>query len=767
MGYTAGNLELNVLGINQNTYDSINKTVRSLNSLNRAINKMQGVNFGAQGNKIINFFNKLATATNSINAQNIANLATVTKSLSTIPKMDKINWDNMVAGIQKLTVAITPFVNKVKEAEAGLTSLATIMRKRKLNIADANPKNMLMPAMSVYTLLRMGRAMANLVQAGSDYTETLNLWQVAMRNNTEEAEKFIDKLNEAYGISRTLAMNTQAIFRNMLGSLGQISEESAYTISEALVLMSLDFASLYNTTIQNATEKLQSMLAGQVRPIRSAGLDITETTLYMYYQQLGGTKSMRQLNRTEKQLLSILAVFKQMNKAGATGDFEKTLDQYANQSRLLNETLTDIKTWTGLILKDMIQQSGVLVYINATLITINRLLQAYVKSKNIGDENFIDGIFESTEEANDEVDELQGKLLDFDKFRALEDSESDNLAIDSVLLDAFGEYTSMLEDATHTAQQLADTWTSFFLTDNGELTRNAEILLESLSLIAKTLAVIVGIKIGSWVVGVIKQFNKLSTATINLNMFLGTLLLVSFASAIEAFREGNYTLWLFYSAISAVSVALLIYKNYNTICTAVTKIATVANTLYGKSLVFIQATLYKIIPLIAIFAGAFVVFENWDDMSMWQRIVAGVGLATTAIFGLALALGAVQSTLTAGIAAIGITAGIGAIIASIATIKKEASTPVEFHAMGASDIAGGTLFVAGEMGKTEAVYTGGNGKTNVANIKQMEQAFYNALSRHASEGKDTIVVQAYIDSEKVYESTTAKAKSYGNTWAKV
>ena len=748
MGYTAGNLELNVLGINQNTYDSINKTVRSLNSLNRAINKMQGVNFGAQGNKIINFFNKLATATNSINAQNIANLATVTKSLSTIPKMDKVNWDNMVAGIQKLTVAITPFVNKVKESEAGLTSLATIMRKRKLNIADANPKNMLMPAMSVYTLLRMGRAMANLVQAGSDYTETLNLWQVAMRNNTEEAEKFIDKLNEAYGISRTLAMNTQAIFRNMLGSLGQISEESAYTISEALVLMSLDFASLYNTTIQNATEKLQSMLAGQVRPIRSAGLDITETTLYMYYQQLGGTKSMRQLNRTEKQLLSILAVFKQMNKAGATGDFEKTLDQYANQSRLLNETLTDIKTWTGLILKDMIQQSGILVYINATLITVNRLLQAYVKSKNIGDENFIDGIYKATEESNDEVDELQGKLLDFDKFRALEDSESDNLAIDSVLLDAFGEYTSMLEDATHTAQQLADTWTSFFLTDNGELTRNAEILLESLSLIAKTLAVIVGIKIGSWVVGVIKQFNKLSKVTANLNMIVGSFFLVSLYSALKAFDEGDIKAGILYSAITLASLGFILFKNRADMA-----------AISGKLLI---GTV--LVSLIYYFNA---ISNNWGDMSTWQRIASGVGLAATAIFGLALAMGALKSSILGPIAVVGMISGIVAMTAALATVKKEASTPVEFHAMGASDIAGGTLFVAGEMGKTEAVYTGGNGKTNVANIKQMEQAFYNALSRHASEGKDTIVVQAYIDSEKVYESTTAKAKSYGNTWAKV
>jgi hypothetical protein len=130
-------------------------------------------------------------------------------------------------------------------------------------------------------------------------------------------------------------------------------------------------------------------------------------------------------------------------------------------------------------------------------------------------------------------------------------------------------------------------------------------------------------------------------------------------------------------------------------------------------------------------------------------------------------MGAFHSAWSIGLAATGIAAGIAAIATSFATIKKDAQTPIQFAAVGASDIDGGTLFVAGEMGKTEAVYTGANGKTNVANVRQMEQAFYNALSRHSREGNGTIVVQTYLDGEKVYENTTAKAKSRGNVWAKV
>ena len=151
---------------------------------------------------------------------------------------------------------------------------------------------------NLYMMRRMGRFMANLVQAGSDYNETLNLWQVAMRNNLDVADQFINKMQKAYGISSKTLMNAQAVFKNMIGSLGQISDQTAYALSEALVQMSADYASLYNRTLESAFQNMQSMLAGQVRPIRSAGLDMTETTLFMFYQQLGGTKTMRQLNRT-------------------------------------------------------------------------------------------------------------------------------------------------------------------------------------------------------------------------------------------------------------------------------------------------------------------------------------------------------------------------------------------------------------------------------------------------------------------------------------
>lgn len=535
---------------------------------------------------------------------------------------------------------------------------------------------------SLHLMRRMGRFMANLVQAGSDYNETLNLWQVAMRNNLDVADQFVNKMQKAYGISTKTLMNAQAIFKNMIGSLGQISDATAYALSEALVQMSADFASLYNVTIESAFQKMQAMLAGQVRPIRSAGLDMTETTLFMFYQQLGGTKTMRQLNRTEKQLLSILAVYQQMGSAGALGDMSKTLNQFANQSRMMTEYWVELKTWTGLVLKDLIDQSGALIYINAALITMTEVVKAIAKSRGLGDENFLTGMFETAEATNDAVDELQGKLLDFDKFRSLEGAGGGVLAIDEKLLDAIAGYSSKIDQAQNSAQKLAETWLEWWIGEDGGLTTQAKIFLEVLELIGATLAVLVGASMISAVVKLGKVLGMTGGAMGLLIIGFGTLL---------------YGVMNFISHFDELSAKAKVW-----------------------------------IPIISALAGVLtaVAVAIWANLSLPKAI------------------------------------GIGAMVAG-AALAVSTAIAIPNYEDGASDIDSGTVFRAGEFGKTEAVYTGSNGKTNVANVRQMEQAFYNALSRHSREGNGTIVVQTYLDGEKVYENTTAKAKSRGNVWAKV
>lgn len=314
----------------------------------------------------------------------------------------------------------------------------------------------------IYLGRKFARVGANIAQSGADYTETLNLWETSMGKNLNIATEFVNKMNQAYGISEKTLMNAQAIFKNMLGSLGQISDTMAYSLSEGITQMALDYASLYNVTFEKAFEKFQAALAGQVRPIRSvAGYDITETTIYQLYQSLGGTKSMRQLNRTEKQLLSIYAIFQQMERSGAVGDLEKTMESFANQSRVMAESWQQVKTYAGTLLTYTLQESGIMTYINAVLIFIGDVLKAVAEDMNAitsYNQDPFETITDGAENANDAVDELSGKLLDFDKFRALNGAEQNVLGLDETLLEALSGFDSILENANMEARNLAETF---------------------------------------------------------------------------------------------------------------------------------------------------------------------------------------------------------------------------------------------------------------------------------------------------------------------
>ena len=788
--YTAGTLELDVLGMNDSTAISIERTAKALGSLNRILKSMNGVSYGAQVNKLTRFFDKLALSTNALNENKLKALADIGKSfrgITSISKLDKVDYAKVGEGFSKLTVAITPFINKVQEAEVSLSALYGILNKAGgkrihgiLNGGGASSKGrgvglsgFAKLGISVYSMRRLAHFGAQLVQAGSDYYETLNLWQVAMRGNNDLADEFVTKMNKAYGISTKTLMNAQAIFRNMLGSLGQIPDDAAYKISEALVQMSADFSSLYNVKIEQAFSKMQSMLAGQVRPIRSAGLDMTETTLFIFYQQLGGTKTMRQLNRTEKQLLSILAVYRQMGRAGALGDMTKTLNQFANQTRMMTEYWAELKSWTGLILKDLIEQSGVMIYINASLITMTEIIKAIAKSKGLGEENFIDGMFETTEATNDEIDELQGKLLDFDKFRALEDNQASPLAIDEKLLEAIAGYSSMIDQAENNAQKLAETWLKFWINEEtGGLTEDAERVLGVLEGLVKFGTILIGLKIGTWIIGLVKGIGSLTIASKGLHNILVAGVIYAIWEAIDAFKEGDVVTGVIALTIGVALVgALVAFKLAQHKASLATQMATLAikeqNVLalthavtMEKSAVSIKSVGVALLAMVASYGVASSVINQFEGtgkkIASWAFIVVGAITAVTA------SILAMNSVISWGTALPVLLAGVGAAVAGVQGLMPK----VEMHAMGASDIDGGTLFVAGEMGKTEAVYTGSNGKTNVANVRQMEQAFYNALSRHTAEGNDKIVVQAYLDGEKVYENTTSRAKARGKVWAK-
>lgn len=777
--YSAGNLEFQIQAMGNDTTATFSKINSSLNTM---------INLLGHSSSALKTISKTARSMSRMTFNWTEKLA---KGLTNITNIDTQAFYQKMSSLTRI---MEPFVSQLNQAQTSLVALQKVLSsttgKRTIQMPtisneskQANQSGTLGAlskltskgsALSIANLVnkvyflrnytkQMFRNIFGIVEKAVDYTETLNLWQVAMRKNRDEAEQFINTMNKAYGISTQTLMNYQAIFRNMLSSLGGISEITSYALSEYLTQMALDYASLYNTSIEKAMTTFQAVLSGQVRPIRSiAGYDITETTIYQLYQQLGGTKTMRQLTQTEKRLLRIYAVFQQMESSGAIGDLAKTLDNTANQMRIFTESTKELGTWLGIWLESFIKP--ILPYLNAFVITLTNIVKAIVKMKGI---EMFEGGIESVQEFNEELDEITGKLLSFDRFEALNSTagaDNNMLGIDESLLAGLSKYQSILDGVTGKAQELAETWTNWFVERDAEgnivrLTDKAKLLLDVLKALGITLGGLIVLGIGKKIISLLKSITGLTTGMKSLNFVIMTGIVFAIIQAVDAFKKGDVAGGILATTIGVVLAGAFIYFNRVALMQVIdnlgVKFLPLLLNLIGKTGSYglaITSLTGSFIALGVAIAGAFLLIKNWGDMNTWQKIVGVIGLATTAILGLAMALGAFHSAWSLGLAVAGIVAGIAMMTASIASVKKSISQPVGYATGGLVEDG---LF---QMSKGEIIGDFDDGTTVVANNQQIiqgiQQGVYSAVvSAMRQSGGNGGVGNVYIDGRKVGMAT--------------
>lgn len=307
---------------------------------------------------------------------------------------------------------------------------------------------------------RLGQALVNVFQYAIDFEETLNKFTVSFGEYSGEARKFANEMAYAYNLSTESIMNYMSTFNNMLSALGSLDMSQTSKLSQTLTRMAVDYASLFNVSVETAMSQFQSILSGSIRPIRStSGYDVSETTIFQLYQELGGTKTMRQLSQLEKRLLRILAVQKQMDETGAFGDFEATITNTANMLKQISETMQEIGRYMGTVMlyyfKDVIE--GALTLLIVVRDITKSLAQGFDSDIAIGGrDDVFGGLASSADNASDSIDELNGKLLSFDKFTALSTSESDMTSDVEKILASLGDYTSGFENVADSARDTAD-----------------------------------------------------------------------------------------------------------------------------------------------------------------------------------------------------------------------------------------------------------------------------------------------------------------------
>lgn len=807
--YTAGNLDLNLRTIGNNTISVLDTVIARLKTINSLLSATTKGTFGG------NLANIGVGGVKAPSAKPTAPKKSTPKSSPTaggglnsftrgIYEFDDAG--NIHSKLVRITVKSTDSTRKFGKAmdstrkSAGnyggtLKGLNKIFGGLKLGF-------------TFHWARRIGSLLAKVVQYGSDFDETLNMWQVSMRNSLDLADDFINKMHKAYGISTETLMRNQAVYKNMLSQMGQLTEETSYQLSESLTRMMLDYSSLWNTSIESASQKFQAMLAGQIRPIRSiSGISVEEQAIFDIYKSMGGAKTMRQLTQVEKRLLRIYATFSQMEQSGATmgqGDFAKTMENFANQSRLMGEYWKELVTWVGLGAKHFIETSGIMQKINAALIVLTEIIKAVVKSSGYEQKNFLDGIFESAEETNKEVDDLQDKLLGFDQFRSMDEGENNsNVAIDEKVLELLSGYSSSLEGVENTAQKLAEEWLPQWVDSSGKLTDNAQRLFDTLKELP-TLLITIGGTLAFTTLA--KGIGDVSTAVSGLSGALTLLsdnpviaiigLVLSLLTALyftnEDFKVSIDTLFasltpLFEALLPIVTVLIELLNKIlpplvSIITSAVNLVMPIINWVFAvvtpalSGVIDLVAGLTMgIIDLVGGILGFFAdITKGWDTAwhTLANSFASMINAVSNGFISFVNNMVNMLNTLVDGINILYTWTGAPAIphIPQWDASVNWMPYPEQYANGGMPDV--GTLFIAGEAG-AEIVSTSSSGQTGVSNVQQIAQATYQGTMSALRDwwggqnARGDIPQLAEANATGMYQAVTGVAKSYGKTWSNV
>ena len=170
------------------------------------------------------------------------------------------------------------------------------------------------------------------ISLGSDLEEVQNVVDVTFTTMSKQVNKFAKDAQRTAGLSETMAKRYVGTFGAMADSFG-FTEMEAYEMSTALTQLTGDVASFYNITQDEAATKLKGVFTGETEALKELGVVMTQTALDAYAMANGFDKTTSSMTEQEKVALRYQFVMDQLS--AASGDFVRTQDSWANQSRTL------------------------------------------------------------------------------------------------------------------------------------------------------------------------------------------------------------------------------------------------------------------------------------------------------------------------------------------------------------------------------------------------------------------------------------------------
>lgn len=223
-------------------------------------------------------------------------------------------------------------------------------------------KNIAFLAAGAFSLTKLVSFGKDAINLGSDLSEVQNVVDVTFEDLNEEVNDFAKNAIKQFGLSETSAKQFSSTMGAMLKSMGFTKREAA-DMGMKIAGLAGDLASFYNLDAAEAFAKIRSGISGETEPLKQLGINMSVANLEQYAMQQGMKKTYQKMNQQEQALLRynyLLSV-----TADAQGDFTRTSEGWANQTRILSEQFNSLKATIGQglinLFSPLIRQLNVLV----------------------------------------------------------------------------------------------------------------------------------------------------------------------------------------------------------------------------------------------------------------------------------------------------------------------------------------------------------------------------------------------------------------------
>ena len=216
------------------------------------------------------------------------------------------------------------------------------------------------------------------IELGSAVNEVQNVVDTAFGSMAYKMEAFAKNSITQFGMSQLAAKKTGSTYMAMAKGMG-IAVDEASDMSIALTGLTGDVASFYNISQDEAATKLKSVFTGETESLKDLGVVMTQTNLEQYALSKGITKSISAMTQAEQTTLRYQYVMNALNMA--SGDFAKTQDSWANQTRILAMQMQQLGANIGSILTTVLTPAvKVLNDIVANLVHATSVISAAIVS---------------------------------------------------------------------------------------------------------------------------------------------------------------------------------------------------------------------------------------------------------------------------------------------------------------------------------------------------------------------------------------------------